>query len=142
MAMLLAERDALEASELYGSDCRQDAIRAAQTGRYQDLDVRHLPKSLLQKYFHRDQNVVSIVAPIKARTRWAVADATATSDIAAWDLLLCRNLAIYLTPLAARNMWVALEKALRPGGVLVVGKAEKPIGTALVRIAQSIYRKK
>jgi chemotaxis protein methyltransferase CheR/two-component system CheB/CheR fusion protein len=41
-------------------------------------------------------------------------------------LVLCRNLSIYLQPRASTELWRQLEAAVRPGGVLVLGKAERP----------------
>ena len=40
--------------------------------------------------------------------------------------MLCRNLAIYLQPEAAGALWRQLEAGMKPGGVLVLGKAERP----------------
>lgn len=41
-----------------------------------------------------------------------------------YDLVLCRNLLIYLTPAARRQAVATLERVLRPGGLLAVGPAE------------------
>jgi chemotaxis methyl-accepting protein methylase len=46
----------------------------------------------------------------------------------AWDVVLCRNLVIYLQPGAAAVLWRQLAAAVRPGGLLVLGKAERPGG--------------
>jgi chemotaxis methyl-accepting protein methylase len=58
-----------------------------------------------------------------------------------WDLILCRNLAIYLEPVAAEVLWMRLAEAIAPGGYLIVGKAEKPRVSSLRRVAPSIYCK-
>src|SRR5262249_7998111 len=44
----------------------------------------------------------------------------------AYDLVLCRNLLIYLTPAARREALATLERILMPGGLLAVGPAEPP----------------
>jgi chemotaxis methyl-accepting protein methylase len=57
-------------------------------------------------------------------------------------LILCRNLTMYLRPEVAGRVWEALEHALRPGGFLVLGKAERPIGARrLGVVAPCIFRR-
>ena len=59
-----------------------------------------------------------------------------------WDLILCRNMAIYLEPASAASLWVSLARVLRPGGALVPGKAERPPRVAgLVPEAPCVYRR-
>jgi chemotaxis methyl-accepting protein methylase len=41
-------------------------------------------------------------------------------------VILFRNVAIYLEPDEAFRVWGHLAARLRPGGVLVTGKAERP----------------
>jgi chemotaxis protein methyltransferase CheR len=43
----------------------------------------------------------------------------------AFDLVLCRNVAIYFVPPAQRALYVKLAAALRPGGVLMLGSCER-----------------
>jgi hypothetical protein len=46
----------------------------------------------------------------------------------------------FRTPLAP--LWARVEAALRPGGVLVLGRAERPDGVRrLVPVRRSVYRK-
>ena len=57
-------------------------------------------------------------------------------------MILCRNMGMYLRPEAAGHLWQQLEKSLRPGGLLVLGKAERPTGTRwLSPVAPCVYRR-
>jgi chemotaxis protein methyltransferase CheR/two-component system CheB/CheR fusion protein len=57
-------------------------------------------------------------------------------------MILCRNLAIYLRGAAAVRLWQSLLASLRPGGILVLGKAERPLGAdGLTAIGPCIYRR-
>ena len=67
-----------------------------------------------------------MAGPLRRRTRWVQADATRRVLAGPWDVILCRNLAIYLTPSASAALFTRLAAALVPGGHLVVGKAERP----------------
>ena len=81
---------------------------------------------------------------LRLAARWRTADVLAGPVPGPWDLILCRNLAIYLQPDANARLWAGLESALRPGGFLVTGKAERPAGPAAARLRAAgpcVYRK-
>ena len=58
------------------------------------------------------------------------------------DVILCRNTMIYLRADASAQLAQKLEALLRPGGVLVLGKAERPAGARrLVPAGPCVYRR-
>ena len=155
VAMLLAEMDLLGGAYLLGTDCRPQAVAAARVGRYAQRLLRDVPAAWQAKYFQPD--VVSAGAAIAAApavagarvrpelrgaVQWRTGDVTRVCEPGGWDLILCRNLTMYLRPDVAGRVWAALEGALRPGGFLVLGKAERPIGAQrLGLVAPCIYRR-
>jgi chemotaxis protein methyltransferase CheR len=58
-----------------------------------------------------------------------------------WDIILCRNVAIYLKREASCALWAMLALRLRPGGLLVVGNAERPSVPGLNHLDRCLYRK-
>jgi chemotaxis methyl-accepting protein methylase len=59
-----------------------------------------------------------------------------------WDLILFRNVAIYLDPHPAQSLWARLVRQLRVGGLLVTGKAERPPRNLPVRrIGHCLYER-
>jgi chemotaxis protein methyltransferase CheR len=141
VAMLLAEAGALERCELFGMDCRPDAIEAARAGWFDERDVRGLDRRCLEKYFDR-QNAGWLARPeLRANIRWQTGDLFSFED-GPWDLILYRNVAIYFEADHASQAWERLCRQLAPGGLLVTGKAERPpYWLPLVRVSTSIYRK-
>lgn len=138
VALLLAERGVLAGSRLRGSDCRPAAIEAARSQGVaclaSDVDARlpELAGELRSAEF----------ADAAARIEWCVEDALAEGEGGPWDLILCRNLAIYLEAAAARRLWQRLVAALARRGVLVTGKAERPAAhLPLTRLAKCIYQR-
>lgn len=128
LAMLLARRGMLAGSLLVGTDCREGAIQAASRGWFDTERLRPVPSNLRQTCFFEEQGGSRVCGTIREAVQWQRADIL-TGDCAGaspFDLVLCRNLAIYFEPPAARRLWSRLADALRPGGVLVVGKAERP----------------
>jgi len=61
-----------------------------------------------------------------------------------WDLVLCRNVAIYLEPRARGRLHAALAGALAPGGILMLGRSERladPSALGLERAGPHAYRR-
>jgi chemotaxis methyl-accepting protein methylase len=82
-------------------------------------------------------------AELRQRCRWARADAFDLPESPSYDLILCRNVLIYLTPEAASELWSLLVGRLEPGGLLFVGKAERPSDElGLRRVGPFLYHKR
>lgn len=129
VAMLLAEHHLLEESYLLGTDCRADAIQRARRGWFdQRWHLTGLPANMRQTYFVRSDNGWQVRARIHQATRWTCGNILQQSapESPSWDIVLCRNVAIYLEPPATAALWTRLTGSLRKGGILVVGKAERP----------------
>lgn len=142
VAMLLADRGAVPRCTLLGTDCRSDAILKARSGRYADVALKSVPAEFLSRYFGLREGMWEIHPFLRSATQWRVGDALSTCEPGTWDLILCRNMAIYLQPAAAGLLWERLGGSLRPGGLLVTGKAERPYGAAGLRaVAPCIYQR-
>lgn len=146
VAMLLDEVGALHAASLAGIDCRASAIREAGAGVYPRKQVEAIPTSLRPSFFvpvrRGREEMVRVRSDLRARCRWTVADAFSFGAGEHWDVVLCRNLLIYLTPEAGAGLWRRLRDMLTPDGLLVAGKAERPPTTSgLRRVGHCLYRR-
>lgn len=142
VAMLLEEQGRLAGSRLLGVDCRTEAIEQAKAGRFESSELEGLSAERLRRHFlwvHRR----AIVAPrLRERTEWRAASYSHAPEEAGWDVILCRNVAIYLAADRALRLWERLAGCLQPGGVLVTGHAERPPAVlGLMREASCVYRK-
>jgi chemotaxis protein methyltransferase CheR len=158
LAMLLAEDGLLDGAELRGLDCRPAAIATARAGLYPAAAVQKIEPTLRTRYLtggdelprrsRRDTaGYVRVAAELLAACRFAVADAfgPALGTGPPQEVILCRNLAIYLTPEASAELWARCLQKLAPGGLLVVGKAERPppeLRPRLSRVGACVYRKR
>jgi len=124
VAILLARLGALDGAFLLGSDLLEENLAAAAAGVYGDVSV---PEAL------------------RARLRWERRDLVREGAPAGtWRLVLCRNLAIYLTASAKGSLHEALAGSLAPGGILMLGRSERqaePRKLGLERIAPHVYRR-
>ena len=123
VAILLAEAGLLNRSFLVGTDCRPDAIQEARDGIYRWACVQQVAAPRLQKYFEALKGRWRVAEQLRRNTQWKVRNLLAGLESGPWDIILWRNVAIYLESGPAEAMWRSLAKALSPGGVLVVGKA-------------------
>jgi chemotaxis methyl-accepting protein methylase len=153
VAMLLAELNALDACELLGTDCREEALGCAAAGRFGPCILRGLSAERLERFTFPDGDDRSAVAAgqrrvnqnLRAVARWRRGNLIAGSEAGPWDLVLCRNMAMYLQPLAAKRLWRGLVSSIRPGGLLVLGKAERPcpaVSAELSPVAACVYRRR
>jgi chemotaxis protein methyltransferase CheR len=142
LAMLLDRQGALERCELLGTDCRADAIAIAQQGLFDAEALRTLPTDMQLAYFANKRGRWQLCDRLRRQVRWRVADVTQTIEPGQWDVILCRNVAMYMRSSVIAVLWERLQWALGPGGVLVLGKAERPIGQMrLNTLAPCIYRR-
>lgn len=141
VAVLLAEIGALERCELLGTDCRYDAIERARAGIFAGDALTDVDPHRRQTYFSARDRHFHIAETIRAKTRWKVADLLTCVETGPWDLVLWRNMAIYLKPDASAMSWARIVRQMRPGGYIVTGKADHPpTGIGLRRIESSVYR--
>lgn len=140
MAMLLDERGALEGSDLLGIDCRAAAIQQARHGIFEARDVAGVEAAWRERYFSGDERTLGIAARLRERMRWRTADLSRHRESSVWDMILCRNVAIYLSE--PEELWARLVDGLAPGGILMTGTAELPQrGLSLTRLSRCVFRK-
>ncbi len=145
VAMLLARRGLLSGSTLAGTDCRADALDKAQRGWFARSQAERLPPSFREAFLLRVGTGWRVSDILRQAVCWNQGNILAAlpADAPCWDLILCRNVAIYLQPAAAALLWSRLLQSLRAGGVLVVGKAERPDGRRpLGRLAPCVFEKR
>ena len=142
LAILFAEQGVLHRRRMLGTDCRALAMTRAAAGVF-DVDVlRFVPSHLLVKYFHRRGAEWQIAHWLRHQMHWRRSDLLTVQEPGPWDLILCRNLSIYLQPRAVATVWYRLHDALKVGGLLMTGKAERPpAGLRLAPVGPCLYRR-
>jgi chemotaxis methyl-accepting protein methylase len=140
VALLLTEADVLDRAELVGVDCRADAVATARLGWIDDSSAESIPPGLLTRCFEATSDGRHIVKALRERISWQLDDATRRLPDGPWDLVLCRNLLMYLRADLTAAMCQRVVSALRPGGVFVLGKAERPAASlGLAPLARCVY---
>ncbi|QJE98162.1 CheR family methyltransferase [Luteolibacter luteus] len=141
VAMTFALFGALQEGQFFGSDCRAEAVEHARRGIFARPRSGGLRQPQSGLFTISGEESIQVSPEIRRAISWQTADVLADDPGGPWDMILCRNLAIYLSPEASARLWQRLAGALAPGGILVVGKAEKPAVPGLRKIHPFIYCK-
>jgi chemotaxis protein methyltransferase CheR len=143
LAMLLLERDGMTGS-IWATDIDEAVLAKAASGHYRPAEVRGVPPARLVRHFEPTADGFAVRRPLRALVQFERHDLLTDPFPSAWDLILCRNVVIYFTEPAQRQLYRRLAAALRPGGVLFVGAAEAilaPESFGLVPVAPAFYRR-
>jgi chemotaxis protein methyltransferase CheR len=111
-----------------GFDVNPRAIEKAKLGKYPSWSLRETPDEIRDRYFSSDGRHFVVRDDIRAMVSFEERNVL-DEDAVFWraesfDLILCRNVLMYLTPEAQRQAVARLTRALRPGGFLFLGHAE------------------
>ena len=112
------------AFEIFATDTSDKALERARWGRYPAADVADLPAAWREAYFEREDDHVRIRPPLRERIVFARHDLIADPPFSRVDLLVCRNVQIYLRPETQQKLAHVFHFALRDGGYLFLGNAE------------------
>jgi chemotaxis methyl-accepting protein methylase len=141
MAVLLDQIGLLEGSFLLGSDCRRAAIERAQTALYNSSELRNMVPPDRHRYFNDAGSFCHPIELLRCHVNWKVADLARGIEEGPWDIILWRNMAIYLNADAAESVWQGLASSMTPEGLLIVGRAERPPkALPLINVRRCIYR--
>jgi chemotaxis methyl-accepting protein methylase len=109
--------------EVVGTDINSAALRKAELGVYGSWAVRDLAD--VERYFERgERSSFSIFQRFKRQARFErhnLLDGVPQTD---WDVVLCRNVLIYLSRDRARSVVERLADSLAIGGYLLLGASE------------------
>ena len=140
LAIMLAEAGLLAGSSLLGTDCRPAAIATASRGVYSEEAIRQVPVPLRNRYFAPLGGAWRVTLPSEGKLSWQAGNVLREPPEGLWDIIVCRNVAIYLKREVGCALWATLVSRLRPGGLLVVGNAEQPAVPGLDILDRCIYR--
>lgn len=111
-----------------GSDVSRTALAVAEQARYGPRAVRRLEPRLVERHFVRDGDRIAPGPRLRQAVtfvRHNLARASEPPPGGPFDLVLCRNVLIYLEPKAVEHGLALVSAALAPGGMLVLGTADR-----------------
>jgi chemotaxis protein methyltransferase CheR len=116
--------------QIHATDVSTTALGQARKARYSQFEIqRGLPVMLMLKYFDQDGTDWQLKDPIRKAVSFAshnLLDPARTMGI--FDLILCRNMLMYLCDDNRKQVLGNLADATAPDGILMLGAAETVIG--------------
>ena len=130
---------------ILGTDIDQRMVARAKTGAFTLEDARSAPAAAMERWFERTPTGWLAKQPLRAMTQFEVGDLLKLQPPASsYELIMCRNTVIYFADQIRDELHARLARALRPGGVLVIGGTERisdAPSLGLTALHPFIYRK-
>ncbi len=129
LAMLLteqAERAGRKTGfQIFATDADTTALAIARTGSYAVEDIgENISAERLKRFFSHRDGRYQVIKSIRERIVFAAQNITVDPPFSRLDLIICRNLLIYLDQEVQKRIIALFHFALSDGGFLFLGNAE------------------
>jgi chemotaxis protein methyltransferase CheR len=116
--------------KLLGTDISDEAIAKASYGHYNKFEIdRGLDKEKMQRYFTQNNNRWKIRDDIRAMVLFQKINLmNPLMGIGKFDIVLCRNVAIYFNNEDRKKLFDKIAGVLEPDGYLIIGATESLTG--------------
>ncbi|MEO6204377.1 MAG: protein-glutamate O-methyltransferase CheR [Mycobacteriales bacterium] len=130
LAMLMTDHFPVATTTILATDLSRDVLARARSGCFSQLEVnRGLPAPLLVRHFARDGSGWKVSEDIRRRVQFRELNLVRPwPPLPRMDVILLRNILIYLDAPAKRTILTQAERVLAPNGVLFLGGAETTYG--------------
>ncbi|WP_164682488.1 chemotaxis protein CheB [Cyclonatronum proteinivorum] len=110
--------------KIFATDVDRAALEQASIGFYPDGIISDLDPELLHKYFHRRDNGFQVNENVRKTIVFATHNLLKDPPFSKLDLLVCRNLFIYIKPEMQHRLLISFFHSINPGGHLFLGSSE------------------
>jgi two-component system CheB/CheR fusion protein len=110
--------------QVFATDLDQDAIDRARHGIYPANIAADVSAERLKRFFVREENGYRVGREIREMVTFATQNLILDPPFTKLDLLLCRNLLIYLEAELQKKLVPLFHYSLNPGGFLFLGNSE------------------
>lgn len=130
VALLLHEQ--LEAAgrpinaKVFATDAHRGSLEIASLGIYSEEALVDVNEKRLARYFHRKPGGCHVGQELRQMIVFASHNLLKDAPFTKLDLVTCRNVLIYLQPLAQKKTLSLFHFGLKVGGVLMLGSSETP----------------
>lgn len=133
--------------QIFGTDLSENAIQRARAGVYKESIANEVSEVRLRRFFHKVPGGYQISKSIRDMCVFARQNVFSDPPFSRMDLISCRNVLIYLSPVLQKKVIPIFHYALKPNGFLLVGNTEGLLGSGaeifdLVDRKSKIYQKK
>jgi two-component system CheB/CheR fusion protein len=124
IALVEKERTPRLPIQIFATDVSESAIERARAGYYPENITADVSKARLERFFTHSGGGFRINKRIRDMCIFARQDLARDPPFSRLDLILCRNVLIYLGQPLQRRLLSIFHYALKPSGILMLGSAE------------------
>ena len=110
--------------QIFATDLDRDSIDKARQGLYPTTIASDVSKERQKRFFTKDGLGFRVRKEIREMVIFAPQNLLLEPPFTKLDILICRNLLIYLTPEVQKKLIPLFHYSLNPGGILFQGSAE------------------
>jgi two-component system CheB/CheR fusion protein len=110
--------------QIFATDVSETAIERARAGLYSESIAADVPEPVLRRHFSKADGGYKISKALRDVCVFARHDLTRDPPFSRLDLIVCRNVLIYLDAELQRRLMSVFHYALNPDGYLILGPAE------------------
>lgn len=135
LAILLGEAGLGDRSNIVGTDVARGRLERAREGRYGAWSLRGVTEALVRRYFIEEGKTHRLASEVRSAARFRhlnlAEDSFPSVRSGVWnmDLVLCRNVLIYLDPATVPEVAGRLYDSLAPGGWLFLAASDPPLSS-------------
>lgn len=108
---------------IYATDIDTDLLDVARAGNYPKEQLEKIPIEY-REFVQRQGERIQMTDEVMHHIDWGYENLMNITYSSRWDIIFCRNVMIYFKPQTREDLTVALHRALRPGGCMIVGATE------------------
>ncbi len=128
MECLASDVEAMDRVRVFATDIDMAALAIARAGVYSANSVKALPPYLCDRYLSPHSDGFEVNQTLRKVVRFAKHDLVQDPPFVRVDLICCRNVLIYFQVPQQQRIFQAMHFALKPGGLLFLGRAETIVG--------------
>jgi len=110
--------------QIFATDLDRDAIDKARQGFFPANIAADISPERLHRFFVKEENGYRVGKEIREMVTFATQNVIMDPPFTKLDILICRNLLIYLTPELQKKLLPLFHFSLNPRGVLFLGSSE------------------
>ncbi len=129
---------------ILASDVVPEVLKKARTALFSDKDIKDIPQALKNKYLMREKDGWRVIGRARKHVKFIRHDLLKDSWSTRFDLILCRNVLIYMNDHVKQRLYTQFRENLRPGGVLFLGGSEmilQPEEYGYKKVTASFYER-
>ncbi|HJS73875.1 MAG TPA: CheR family methyltransferase, partial [Vicinamibacteria bacterium] len=110
--------------QVFATDVSEGSVEQARAGVYAEAIANDVSKEHLRRYFTHQNDKYRVQNSVRDLCIFARQDLTRDPPFSKLDLIVCRNVLIYMGPSLQRRVLSVFQYALKSGGFMMLGSAE------------------